>query len=405
MEMRTDKMLLLKRSVMVMLAAWTIAQPAPPAAPATPFRYGIFMDANFIRGADDFRQRVLDLQARGFTTVLFTNNVMDRDEPLLDVADQLGFQVIFAPQGDLRYAWWSDDVPATIEAARSVIYPIAQRSSRHPSLVGYSILDDAPNRLANKAALAVQAFREADPNHPASPVFIGNNDAVYTASQPDVALTYEYSVLVSRPPCDLGSNGAQDGSDRITSTIRHVQQQNENVPIWFVLQAHGSTPNYQPLTLNPFALRDPTVEEMRLQHWIALGEGVKGIYWFAYDTEQFWTGLVDNPPLFDEATSLAARMQPLTDLLGGLSKVGDQFKATIVQAADGARAPYVSTLRSSTGALYVVVANHSCQPATLSVTSASAGGQLRDVEQDERYDLGSPIPFRGGDGRIFEVME
>jgi hypothetical protein len=362
------------------------------------FTYGIFMDANLVRGTADFQQRVQDLQARNFTSILFTNNAMDRDEPLLDVADALGFQVIFAPHDDLRYRWWSDDVPATIDAARSVVYPIAQRSGRHPSLLGYNILDDAPTRLATKAALAVQAFREADPDHPASPVFISNNDAVYTTSRPDVILTYDYTVRAGRQPCDLTASASRIGSADLVSSIRRLGQlAGGHVPTWFVLQAHGATGGNGPL-------REPTTEEIRLQHWLALGEGVKGIFWFAYDSEQFWTGLRDNPALFAEVTDLAERTRPMADLLGQLSRVDDQFQAAAFGPVDPHGQPYASTLEASDGSLYVVAANRSCAPATLSISSSAVAGRLRDVEQGEVYDFGSSIPFRGGDGRLFEVI-
>jgi hypothetical protein len=389
------------------LQAISAAQAENSGPLAGSFSYGIFMDANFVRGTDDFQQRIHDLQSRGFTTILFTNNVVDRDEPLLDVADQLGFAVIFAPQGDLRYAWWADEVPSTIDAARNVIYPIAQRSDRHPSLLGYSILDDAPNRLADKAALAIQAFREADPAHPASPVFIADNDAVYTSSRPDVILTYQYAILAGRSPCDLVPGGGRDGgSDAIVSNIRRLRQlASRDVPVWVVMQAHGSTQANQSTPLWDRPLREPTIEEIRLQHWLAVGEGVKGIFWFAYDTEQFWTGLRDNPALFGEVSKLAERTRPLADLLGKLMKVDDQFSVTSAGLVGPYSRPYVSTLKAGDGTLYVVIANRSCAPATLAIGSRSVSGQLRDMENDSLYDLGTPIALGGGDGRLFEVAE
>jgi hypothetical protein len=132
---------------------------------------------------------------------------------------------------------------------------------------------------------------------------------------------------------------------------------------------------------------------------------VKGIFWFAYDTDQFWTGLRDNPLLFDEITALARRMRPLAGLLGRLSRVDDQFSVAAVGATAQHHGPHASTLVSGDGKLYTVAVNRSCEPAMLVITSSAVGGQLRDVEQDETYDLGTPIPFKGGDGRLFEVVD
>jgi hypothetical protein len=193
-------------------------------------------------------------------------------------------------------------------------------------------------------------------------------------------------------------------SDPIVSNMRHLRQlANQDVPLWVIVQAHGATQSKESTPLGARPLREPTIEEARLQHWIAVGEGARGIFWFAYDTEQFWTGLRDNPALFSEITDLATRIRPLTNLLGQLRKVDGQFNVASVGGV-GSR-PYASTLESSDGTLYVVIANRSCAPATLTITSPSARGQLRDLEHDVVYELGSPVSLGGGDGQIFEVIE
>jgi hypothetical protein len=51
---------------------------------------------------------------------------------------------------------------------------------------------------------------------------------------------------------------------------------------------------------------------------------------------------------------------------------------------------------------YVLVTNTACSPANLLV--AGPGTALRDVETGTVYPVGSPIPFRGGDGKLFAVV-
>jgi hypothetical protein len=195
-------------------------------------------------------------------------------------------------------------------------------------------------------------------------------------------------------------------SDPIVSNIRHLRQlASQDVPLWVIMQAHGATQSEESTASGATPLREPTIEEIRLQHWLAVGEGVKGIFWFAYDSEQFWTGLRDNPGLFGEVTNLAKRTRPLANLLGQLRKVDDQFSVAAAGGLGEYRRPYASTLEASDGTLYLVIANRSCAPATLTITSRSASGQLRDLEHDAVYDFGSAFPLGGGDGQIFQVIE
>ncbi len=131
-----------------------------------PFLYGMYEDANVVGGPANFTATVHDLQQRDFDTILFANNQVDRDLPLLDVADRLGFGVIFAPQALLKEQWFPPAVPDDPAVAAGIIDPLVDRVRTHASLVAYNILDDAPNSLADKTAVAVQRFRTRDPAHP-----------------------------------------------------------------------------------------------------------------------------------------------------------------------------------------------------------------------------------------------
>ena len=129
---------------------------------------------------------------------------------------------------------------------------------------------------------------------------------------------------------------------------------------------------------------------MRLQNWIALGEGARGIWWFIYSSQQGWVGLRDQPVLYAEVGDLAQR----TTALPRLSKQVDQIFAG---------PDYASTMTDSNGVRYVVAANMSCTAHDVTLTSALSG-RLRDVESGETFAFRDAIPFRGGDGRIFQVV-
>ena len=65
--------------------------------------------------------------------------------------------------------------------------------------------------------------------------------------------------------------------------------------------------------------------------------------------------------------------------------------------------PYISTLTDASGTKsYVVAVNNDCQKAqNLTIESTLVGGRLRDLESGRIYELGQPINFPPGDGKIF----
>ena len=146
---------------------------------------------------------------------------------------------------------------------------------------------------------------------------------------------------------------------------------------------------------------------MRIQNWDALAEGVRGIYWFIYKTQVFWQGLEDNPALFNEVTDLTARVKPLTQTLLDLENYEQQlFMVANADVLPFANQPLVRTLVSKDGNhWYIVVVNHSCLPQTLTIDSFYSSSSLRDAETGAVYTLGEGIPFRGGDGKLLEVVD
>lgn len=382
-------------------------RPTPTATSAAPppwvagryFPIGMYEDANRVDAAR-FERMLLDLRARGFDTVLFTNNSVDRDAPLLDVSDRLRMNVIFSPAFELYRRWWPDNVPANRETARAVIAPLVDRLRPHPSLRGYNIIDDAPITLVEKIALATRTFQELDPGRPAMPTIVGGeHSAVYDAARPAVFLTYVYPVGVSQGICDFTYPGwGPEGRDFITHLRAVTAARDPNTPLWLILQAHGLRDWGR--DMEPTALREPTVEEVRLQTWLALGEGAQGIFWFIYTTQQFWVGLVDNPPLYAEVTTLARRIGGLRGRLAQLHRTDDRFFPS------GNSDAYASSFASADGArLYVIAVNRDCRAnAQFSLASPLLTGRLRDVETGQVFGLGEPIDFGPASGRLLEYL-
>jgi hypothetical protein len=363
----------------------------------TSFPIGVWGDGNITTTPELFESMIQDLKPRSLDTVLFTNNWVSRHAGLLDVSDRLGFNVIFAPTGELNDHWWRDTITADAATARRVIEPLVDQIEGHPSLKGYMIADEPLVRHQEKVKLAVDTFRSRDPRRPAIPVLIGleRGDVIFQESRPDVMLIDVYPVAWSNALCEFAMTGFGYKELDFVGYVRELTKTKPvEVPLWMILQTHRWGDG------RPSSLREPTVEEVRLQTWLAIGEGAKGIFWFTYSSQQGWRGLPDNPPVYEEVTSLARRIVPLRGTLLDLRRSSDVFETF------GSPNPYVSTLtKVDDSTMYAVVANRSCQRSEwLTISAGDRLGSLRDLEAGQTYRLGTPIRFEPGDGRIFEFV-
>jgi hypothetical protein len=372
---------------------------APADSVAGTFPLGVFEDGNMIFGrATDFERLIQDAKAQSLDTVLFNNQSASRDAAMLDVSDRLNFNVYFGPHHELSSQWYGASTPATIEQARSVVYPLVDQVKSHPSVKGYNTADEPQLDALDKVRLATQAFRERDPARASAPVLIGINrgDTIFNAATPDMMISDVYPVGADNPPCNFMMTGFGYPTFTFADYVRRFSASRPpDKPLWVVLQTQnfGSTGLY--------SLRQPTVPEVRAQHWMALGEGATGIFWYTYSSQQGWTGLKDNPTLFNEIGAQARRTLPLRSTLLGLRRVDDQF------ITSGAPGSYISTHKTADGSrTYVVVVNAgSCSgPNGVSVLSPTLSGRLKDVETGQLHDLGVPITFQPGDGKLFELV-
>lgn len=366
--------------------------------PRISFPLGVFEDGNILNGnATTFEAMVNDLQWRSFDSVLFTNNSVARDGSLLDVSDRHQFNVYFAPSAELNSSWWQSHVAASRQVARQVIAPIVDKLQVHPSLRGYALVDEPGLDLLNKVALATETFHQLDPTRLVIPTLIGIDRVgpIFEAAMPDVLLLDVYPVARNNPIGNFAMTAFGYPYLDFVSYIRLVSLvKPSNTPLWVILQTHkfgdeGSS-----------SLRQPTPAEVRAQHWLAVGEGATGIFWFIYSSQQGWTGLKDNPTLYDVVTDLANRLRQIRSTLATLHRDVDLFTVS------GSGPAYVSTLTTQDrGRQFAVVVNRNCDDAqTLSVDAPGIQANLRDIETGQTSPLGSSVILPPGDGRIYELV-
>jgi hypothetical protein len=364
------------------------------------FPLGVFDDFNAL-SPTSFAALIDDAKAHNLDSAMLTNGWVKYSDAFLSVSDSKGFNTYVGPVGELERQWFhptefgNPEVTLDIASARQVIYPMVDKMSSHPSLKGYYIIDEPSADQQTKVSLAVQAFQERDQRHPAFPVLIGTDRVgpIFSAAKPNAMVIDVYPYSWRNGPCDTRMTGYGYNMDMVSYIRQVTATKPSSTPLWVILQGHqvgdGSS---------GYNLRQPSPAEARIENWVAIGEGAKGIFWFLYDSipSSGLVGFRDNPALYAEIANLAGRVAALRPLLVTLNKAADQFTVF------GSCNPYVSTLSDGTKKFAVVV-NRSGSTSSISVRS-SLSGKLRDVETNQMYSLNKPIQFAAGDGRIFELV-
>lgn len=383
-----------------------VASTAPVNTGSAEFPIGVFEDGNMFWGRTaDMTNAINDLQSKGLNAMMFVNNdVINRDDAMFSVADQKNFNVYVSANAQFNSYLHTDTTP-TIEEARNIVYPVVDKYKTHSSVKGYNVSDE-PHATAGTGHIAqidqikhlVQAFKERDGTKPASPVLIGINrgDTIYDAAKPNAFFMDIYPFSVQSASCDFTMKGFGYTQFNMSSYIRQMTRNKPvNDPLYVILQTH----NVGDAGWGMSQLRIPSIPEIRGQHWIAIGEGAEGIFWFIYSSQQGWTGLKDSPSLMAEIGALAQRTNPLKPILLDANR----HTTDLFTVNNGA---YVSTLTSKDGTKkYAVVANTgSCGGSQNLTISSSQTGQLKDLESGQTYNIGQAISFPAGDGKIFELV-
>ncbi|MDP9366276.1 MAG: hypothetical protein M3Q10_18985, partial [Chloroflexota bacterium] len=117
------------------------------------FPLGVLEDGNRIGAPADFAAMLDDLSAHNLDSVYLVNTRATDADPFLTLADERGIGVVWAAS-ELNESWWPESVPANLERAREVVYPLVDRMTRraHPSLIGYHVVDEAKGARGGERA-------------------------------------------------------------------------------------------------------------------------------------------------------------------------------------------------------------------------------------------------------------
>jgi hypothetical protein len=280
----------------------------------------------------------------------------------------------------------------------------------NPNVLAFHIRDDVGDTdeilLTN---MAIAAMQRADPR-PATAMWPG---AGFTGSSftADIRLVTRYMYPCGRYLNDTDT--AEGDFHRSTFGVGvdfedvledFMAMGGVDIPHWAVLQAHWTLSGS-----GGSRLRTPTVREFRKQFWTAIGEGVKGIFWFRWSNVSGESVGLADPASADRMAvvkELSSRLTPQirAHLLRTVS-VDDAFVTS-----GGGRADIPTTYANAyTGTLhnavndtyYCVLCNHSLSTAAVTVTSPTLTGSLRNMETDASFRLGSSVSLPALDGGIW----
>ncbi|GBG06492.1 hypothetical protein PAT3040_01019 [Paenibacillus agaridevorans] len=390
-------------------AVYGEALPVPPEYPdnieqpeESDFPLGVFEDANLYQGSKkNFRNLIADLHGQGFDSIMMANGDVNRDHAMLEATDRYGLGVYLHAAYNLGdYVHYGN---ADIAEARTVAAGIVDRVADRPSVKGINLSDEPTIDLVQNHDLLSQAFREQDSGLIITTPLIGFDRVgpMFASTTQDVMLIDIYSLAKANRIGNFNMNNYGYPAWNFLSYLREVTKNKpEETPLWIILQAFGTGGERS----SRFDIRSPIAEEVRVQNWLAIGEGAKGIFWFLYTSipGSSLIGMDADPEVREEVVDLVERVKPLRPLLLDAKKDKERFT---VQATGGA-VPYISTLVSENGEhTYAVAVNMDAEASQqLTIDSTYFTGQLRNLETDQLYPLGSAITFAAGDGQIYEVV-
>ena len=316
--------------------------------------------------------------------------------------------------------------------AETIAAPIVTNYQDHPSLLAYAVEDDMAVTNLNKpwypaAVTMAQKMQDLDPyGRPAIFTHLfPNNGNLWDDYDCHLALTYRYPCgrhLDNTETAEGDFHRAQNpaipdfgggGNDWVDALRQWFQYVPKDAFIWLVLQTHST------IGTSVSTLRQPTDRELRTQFWIAVGEGVKGLWWFRGDlaTDSLTVGLFDitRQSALAVVRELSARLTPKIRKILLRCEINKDASGNVVDlfttSGGGSTgypvnygSAYKSTLVHADGRYFVVVCNHSTSTATVTINSATKVGRLRNLENGEEIRVGGTWSLPALDGTIFEYV-
>lgn len=280
------------------IGAWFEGSPAAAGYPSDPAGARAYYDRCFA-----------DLAAHRFNTVAVPNCPETLWETLLSSAQQHKIKVILEA-GPLVALVSSPKMPSEAEAYKTV-KRVVDKIGKYESLIRYQIRDEPPSEFVSNWVMVQRMLAALDPKRPAFSCFCSSAamELLTQKTKLNEAVFDIYPHFVATPPQTVA--GFPRALDMYTAAARGTTR-------WAVLQAFAK----------PGAWRYPSAEELRAVTYLSLASGVKGVFYFIYQTMpehpeklEGWIDPQGKPlPMYGPVTELAGELGKLAPLLLALKE-------------------------------------------------------------------------------------
>jgi hypothetical protein len=211
------------------------------------------------------------INAIGLDAAMFTNGSTARADILATEADKRGVPIFIGSLEELT-ANPAADVSAIVRSLW-----------KHKSLQAHYVIDEPATTDQANITTWVNAYRAADPNREAFPVLIGVDARkdIYVNSGLRMLVLDVYPYATGNAALNTTMGGFGYSFDMDEYLRQMTAKRNRRHHLQVILQTHGGG----------VGLRVPSAAEIHLEFWKAVSWGANGVWWFIWDTEDFWVGL------------------------------------------------------------------------------------------------------------------
>jgi hypothetical protein len=270
-------------------------------------------------------------------------------------------------------------------------------------LLAWSLVEEIHREHVKEITPYYALMRELDPTHESLVLH-----SVHAACVEDTALNrnpvafqdcYPFFIEPHSGPCSTARSLAYF-KQRLAQFAATAKER--GVPMWMMAQAYGEPVGFDPGP--PYfghrgGVTPPTPAHLRVQAWLSLAYGAKGLWWYAYRVGSPVGVSPISPdwkltPLWDEIGRIHGRIARLSDLLLKLEPAPDGKLAEV--SGQNLYVAWHKRIGDASEARYLIVVNESLtEPRTVAIKPLNAAHQVRSISGDST--------LQPGDGAVFLV--
>lgn len=277
-------------------------------------------------------------------------------------------------------------------------------------LLAWSLVEEIHPEHVKEITPYYALMRKLDPTHESLVLH-----SVHAACVEDTALnrnpvafydTYPFFIEPRSGPCTTARSLAYF-KQRLTQFSATAKQR--GVPMWVMMQAYGEPVGFSPDP--PYfghhgGVTPPTPAHLRVQAWLSLAFGAKGLWWYPYRVGSPIGISPISPdwkltPLWDEIGRIHARVACISDLLLKLEPAPDAILAEV--SGHNLHVAWHKRAGDAGEARYLIVVNESLtEPRTVTVKPLNPVHKVRDITSGKPEERSS-LTLQPGDGAVFLV--